>query len=268
MTASRTALTLAAIGLGVTATVAYSAFVEPDWIRVAHHDLRATSSQPPLRIVQLSDLHLTRIGARETDVAARVVALRPDLIVVSGDAIDRADAVPLLERFLATLGTTPKVAVLGNWEYGSRAGRTAIRAAFEAAGATLLVDAWTTVRVGDRTLHVFGADDHTAGTPRLPAASPQAEPDATLVVQHSPGWFEQPDGLAAARRARLCLSGHTHGGQITFFGLPVWTPPGSGRYTAGWYETPGCRLYVSRGIGTSLVPIRFGARPEIAVFEL
>ncbi len=254
--------------IGILVCAAYSTFVEPDWIDVSRHDLRSEPSGAPLRIVLLSDLHLTALGSRESAIAAAVDTLRPDLVVVSGDAIDRADAVPLLERFLAMLGATPKVAVLGNWEYWSGADRESIRRVYAASGTTLLVDAWTTLRLGGRTLHVGGADDHTAGTPRLPAPPASAEPSTSLIVQHSPGWFDEPDGLAAAGSARLCLSGHTHGGQITFFGHPVWTPPGSGRFEAGWYETPGCRLYVSRGLGTSLVPVRFGSRPEIAVFDL
>lgn len=254
------------------AVAAYAVFVEPRWIEVTHHDLRpanpAPAPAPALRIVQLSDLHLAGDGAHEAGIAARVAALRPDLVVLTGDAIDRADALPALGRFLASLGPVPKLAVLGNWEHWGGVDREALRRVHASNGTLLLVDAWTTLRLGGRVLHVGGADDHTAGSPRLPAPPAGAEPATTVLLQHSPGWFEGAEGLAAARAAGLCLSGHTHGGQITFFGLRVWTPPGSGRFGHGWYATSGCRLYVSRGLGTSLVPVRFGSRPEIAVFDL
>ena len=87
---------------------------------------------------------------------------------------------------------------------------------------------------------------------------------------HRVGWAKVPHmpDLPVARQNQICLSGHTHGGQVTLFGRPFWTPRGSGRFVAGWYETPSCRLYVSRGVGMSILPIRFGARPEVAVFEL
>jgi predicted MPP superfamily phosphohydrolase len=88
------------------------------------------------------------------------------------------------------------------------------------------------------------------------------------VIQHSPGWFRSPDAAAVDTRASLCLAGHTHGGQIALFGLPLWTPRGSGDFVAGRYDLAMCPLYVSRGIGTSIAPVRFGARPEIAVFSL
>jgi len=51
------------------------------------------------------------------------------------------------------------------------------------------------------------------------------------------------------------------------FGLVLYTPPGSGSYKAGFYKTASCDLYVSKGLGTSVLPFRLGARPEIAVFE-
>ncbi len=75
-----------------------------------------------------------------------------------------------------------------------------------------------------------------------------------------------------APRLDLAFAGHTHGGQVR---LPLigalWTPPGSGRYVAGWYsmsEAPRARMYVSRGVGTSVLPVRFLCRPEVALITL
>jgi predicted MPP superfamily phosphohydrolase len=91
------------------------------------------------------------------------------------------------------------------------------------------------------------------------------------LVQHSPGFFAaKSTGAALPDKAfDLCLSGHTHGGQITLFGWAFGPlPPGSGPFVAGQYETAACPLYVSRGLGTSVLPLRLFARPEIAVFDL
>ena len=68
-------------------------------------------------------------------------------------------------------------------------------------------------------------------------------------------------------RFSVCLSGHTHGGQVAFGGWAPWLPVGSGRFVAGFYDVPGCRLFVSRGVGTSVLPLRLGAQPEVVVFE-
>jgi len=81
------------------------------------------------------------------------------------------------------------------------------------------------------------------------------------LLQHSPGFFENTE--LGTQRFALCLSGHTHGGQIAIFGWAPWTPPGSGSFVAGEYMTRLGRLFVTRGIGTSVIPLRIGARPEI-----
>jgi predicted MPP superfamily phosphohydrolase len=111
---------------------------------------------------------------------------------------------------------------------------------------------------------MVGLDDYTAGKPKTSLIQRPISDSTTIVLQHSPGLFHRTSDIS---NDQICLSGHTHGGQVTFFGQALWTPPGSGTYLAGWYATAECRLYVSRGIGTSILPIRFGAPPEIAVFD-
>ena len=86
---------------------------------VTHHDMRGASQAPAFRVVQLSDLHLQHFGKAEKAVVAQVLALQPDLVVLSGDAIDRADALPVLQSFLQALDGLSVVAVPGNWEHWS-----------------------------------------------------------------------------------------------------------------------------------------------------
>lgn len=66
----------------------------------------------------------------------------------------------------------------------------------------------------------------------------------------------------------LVLSGHTHGGQITFFGIVPFKPQGSGRYLKGWYKDTDPKMYISKGIGTSILPIRLGARAEMVEIDI
>jgi predicted MPP superfamily phosphohydrolase len=66
----------------------------------------------------------------------------------------------------------------------------------------------------------------------------------------------------------LVLSGHTHGGQIAPFGITLVTPRGSGSYVKGWYHQEGHSMYVMRGIGTTGVPLRIGATPELLVLDI
>lgn len=238
---------------------------------VTHHDLRRVSQVPAFRVVQLSDLHLQRFGATEKAVVAQVLALQPDLVVLSGDAIDRADALPVLQAFVQALDGLSVAAVPGNWEHWSGVDIKALAAvlADRPAGHFLLNQRLSMVAKG-RTVHVVGLDDFTAGHPDVQVLSDAGPGEVRILVQHSPGFFEVEEVASrmGEQRFTLCLSGHTHGGQVTFGSWAPFRPVGSGRFVAGFYDVPGCRLYVSRGVGTSVMPLRWGAKAEVAVFDL
>lgn len=257
----------ASIALGCA--VVYALFIEPARVEVTHHAVgTAPASAQPIRVVQLSDLHLRSIGQRERAVAREVIQLMPDLLVLSGDVIDDSGKLHVLDTFLSRLEAVQKVAVIGNWEHWSGLKLNDLRALYARHRVRLLVNEHAAYRFGDRAVQITGLDDFTGGRPQVNTAEPSQPGSVRLLIQHSPGWFRTPEAASINRRFDLCLAGHTHGGQIALFGLPVWTPRGSGDFVAGRYDLAMCPLYVSRGIGTSIVPVRFGARPEIAVFEL
>ena len=246
----------------------YAVWIEPNWIDVSIHDMRLDPTGKGIRVVQLSDLHIQDFSRRELEVANRVKSLKPDLVILSGDVLDKQDRLPTLHSFLAALGDTPTVAVLGNWEYWADVDLHALRDEYRHHGIRLLVNEVASYRVRLRTLHITGMDDFTAGQPDGGLLKAPLKGGTTVLVQHSPGYFEKLPTNLRPEIFNLCLSGHTHGGQITLFGWPIWRPPGSGTFASGLYETTACKLYVSKGLGTSLLPVRFGARPEIAVFDL
>jgi predicted MPP superfamily phosphohydrolase len=86
---------------------------------------------------------------------------------------------------------------------------------------------------------------------------------------HAPGYIDtlHPAALGLPR-ALLVLAGHTHGGQIRGPGCTPVVPRGCGRFRQGWYESDLGRVYVSRGIGTSVLPLRFLCPPELPIFTL
>lgn len=247
----------------------YAAFVEPQWIAVRKSRIQSPM-WPPVRIVQLSDLHIQDMGVRETRVLKIVGELKPDIVVLSGDVIDRNEAMETLDTFLAGLPSAQKFAVLGNWEYWGNIRRDHLEKIYANRGVKLLINARSDLRIKGGDLAVIGVDDFTAGQPVSTDMLPgRNERKPLLVLQHSPGYFGQIVGKPSNEYTEptFCLSGHTHGGQVTLFGIPIWTPPGSGEFASGWYRTDICNLYVSKGIGISGPPIRFWSRPEIAVFD-
>ncbi|MBD0319751.1 MAG: metallophosphoesterase, partial [Gemmatimonadetes bacterium] len=196
-----------------------------------------------------------------------------DFAFLTGDSVDRADALPALDAFLALLDPRlPKYAVLGNWEHWSRVDLAALARVYEKHNGRLLVN--------ESALHrgvaIAGVDD-LAGTPDLRAALRGAEnAPVRILLAHSPAFRDTvaAHGQRVGALARepvgaitVMLSGHTHGGQVALGGWAPLIPPGTGRYVRGWFRDAGAPpLYVSRGIGTSVIPVRFGSRPELAVF--
>lgn len=250
------------------AAVGVQAFVrEPRRLTVTRHRLGANAA--PLRIVQVSDLHLQTIEEFEAEVASTIMQLEPDVIAITGDSIDKGDRVGVLGDFLARLNAeTPKYAVLGNWDYWSGAPRSELRKVYEQHNCRLLINETVTHERRGGVVRLTGVDDLLGGAPNVDSAD-GADPETPhVLLAHCPAYREQAERSAPGRFACM-LSGHTHGGQIRFFGFAPVLPRGSGGYVSGWYRGDGrMPLYVSRGIGTSLIRARLGAPPEVSLFEI
>jgi hypothetical protein len=112
---------------------------------------------------------------------------------------------------------------------------------------------------------LIGFDDLFGGSPDANRAFAGVPESAyKIALFHSPAYFE-----AIVGRCDLALAGHTHGGQVClpFIG-PLWLPPFSGKLVSGWFEQRGTQMYVSRGVGTSIIDARFFCRPEIAIITI
>lgn len=268
---------------GALTTVIDGLCLTPFKLDVSHHDFGvpsapsdgpATEAMPTpaeirrLRIAHISDLHLSRVGPLEERVLEALHRLAPDLLVITGDSLSAARGEGPLVDFLAACPDVPhRLAILGNWELSSGVPVSRLRAHHERHGFDLLVNRSARVTLGDRSVRVTGFDDFRQGHPDPVAAFAGEEPcDYHLVLTHCPVHRDKLS-LPAEHPADLVLSGHTHGGQVAPGGVALVTPPGSGRYVAGWYRDGGPPLFVSRGIGTSAVPIRIGSVPELACID-
>ena len=234
--------------------------IEPRWVEVTRHVIEAPVTAPVV-IAHLSDLHLTSFGYRERRILDLLKETQPDLIVLTGDTIDDGDGSAghaFLTKLKAPLGV---YSVLGNWEHW-RPVRPAASTPYDGTSVTLLDNEARQVRAG---IWIVGLDDATAGQPALQRTMRDVPVGAyVLAAIHSPAYFPSMRG-----QVNLALAGHTHGGQVRLPWLgAMWLPPGSAAYEAGWYREGGAMLYVSRGIGTSILPVRFLCRPELAVITL
>jgi uncharacterized protein len=281
---------LGGFGAAVTTTsVAGRAFlIEPDLVSVTRHHVgdATNGAVPAMRVVQLSDLHLDGIGQHEERITAAVAAQRPDLLVFTGDSIDAPTRLDVLSEFLGMLDAqTRKLAVVGNREHTGGVDLRELERVYARHGCELLVNDVAEMRIGGRRVLVSGLDDFIAGTPDPARALAGAETTPNhLLLAHCPAqrdamsWerispvatAQIPDGPTvdlAPYRAQWMLAGHTHGGQIAPFGLAPFRPRGSGRYVSGWYRDRIPAMYVSRGLGTSVIRARHRALPELPVFD-
>ena len=221
------------------------------------------------RIAQLSDVHHGRLVS--IDEVRRVVGLanaaRPDMVALTGDYTTslRKYVEPCAEA-LGELSAPEGVwAVLGNHDHNTDGPLTA--QALQRRGINVLTNANTELRRGADALRLAGVDDWGWGKADFARAMRGVDTGRpSVLLSHEPVALDVPE----TRGVSLILSGHTHGGQIV---LPLVGAPAAYvwkhlKYLRGMYEREGTRLYVSRGTGVIGIPVRVGARPEVAVLRL
>lgn len=253
----------------------YAWAVEPNWIEVTRHEVwfkNLPEEFDGLVVAHLSDLHMREYGARERRVLEKLAEAKPDVIAVTGDFTLEGSDPSAIRRFLEDLRKQKPAfgiwAVLGNHDHWSppAANDGAVRKFFSDTGVALLVNEWGRIGKNLDTLTMVGVDDPFTGYDNLGDAlrGTQRTPFAILLT-HSPQMFMKAD----LTKFDLVLAGHTHGGQVRLPGLgPLWLPAGSEGYDSGWFYGVNTQMYVTRGVGTSILPIRFLCRPEIALITL
>jgi predicted MPP superfamily phosphohydrolase len=221
------------------------------------------------RIVQVSDVHHGRLVPIEE--VRRVVELansaRADMVALTGDYTTslRRYVEPCAEALAELRAPEGVWAVLGNHDHNTDGPLT--RQALARRGIEVLTNENTTLRRGADLLQLAGTDDWGWGKADFARAVRGLDMSRpTLMLSHEPMALDVPE----TRGVSLILSGHTHGGQVS---LPVIGAPAAYvwkhlRYLRGMYEDEGTQLYVSRGTGMIGVPVRIGARPEVAVLRL
>jgi uncharacterized protein len=264
---------LAAAGtLAASALAADALVIEPRRVQLSRHEVSLPGLLPALdglTIAQVSDVHLPANRSAVDRTLALLDVERPDIVLLTGDQCETSTAMDDLVAFVrAARGKLATIAILGNWDYRGRVIGLLARRAYERAGAILLVNQHTIVDVGGARVAFVGLDDMLSSSPNAAAALTGLPPDIPAIwTIHEPAFADYLTP-APTQRPALVLAGHTHGGQIRLPGVPAFTPPGSGRFLEGWYDSTLGRLYVSRGIGTADVRARFRCSPELPIFVL
>ena len=223
-----------------------------------------------IRIAHISDLHTRNFGQIEKQLVKKLRAIKPDLIFITGDFINTDNDIPACSTLTAQLTKiAPIIATLGNNDH--KTGRNnndtpRLTGALTSLGVMLLVNESALFSHDGDSVYIVGLDDdlllydnYFTAISGIPANAPR------ILLAHTP---EIANKISPAEITYI-FCGHTHGGQII---LPL-----AGnlfnyfkfKHLKGLHdvENSPAKIYVNRGIGTSFLPIRWGSRPEIALFE-
>lgn len=277
---------VARVAFGVAAVLyalgVWAFLVEPELLVVRRLTVESpTWTGPDLRIGVLSNTH---VGAphmparRVAKIAARLARERPDIVLLVGDYVgghrpigernpaaraEIAQGIAALKVAHAPMG---QVAVLGNhdWWYDG----AAVEAELKRSGVVVLENQAVRIAPAGSAFWIAGLadDDSRRATPSvIEALSRVTLGEPIILLSHRPDPFtDVPGGVA------LTIAAHSHCGQVNlpWLGRPIVPSPGSRRWPCGLYDEGGRKLFVTGGVGTSILPVRFRAPPEIVIVTL
>ncbi|HEY0004823.1 MAG TPA: metallophosphoesterase [Pyrinomonadaceae bacterium] len=266
-TPTRTPLRALAAGISQAAR---HALAEPYMLTVEHRAIalrRLPAQLNGLRLVQLSDIHHSPFtGSQQIEHAIETAnSLEPDIIALTGDYVshEREYAAPcaeMLGRLRARYGV---FAVLGNHDHWTDA--ALITDLFRLQGISVLINEGMRFELRGASFWLAGVDDTMVGLEDLPLALAGSRRDEMkLLLAHNPVILRR----AARAGVDLVLSGHTHGGQVTWRSEQSASGRPRRRLLRGLGHQGETQIYVTRGLGTVVLPIRYGCPPEVSLLEL
>lgn len=259
--------------LGIGSVLFYGMLIGPYHIEITHLNLEHIDFPKTLkgkRAVHLTDLHIRDIGRLEERVLSTIEALKPDLVLMTGDYVrwrgKEEGALEFLSRVHAPLGVW---AVMGDYDYSINRRSCLFCHEKASSGPTrrhsvqFLKNELRAVNLEEGNFHIAGVDGEAEEVDGIDTSDLKTKDRYTLLLSHDPLYFKK----IGADSKVFILAGDTHGGQIAF---PGWLFGWFGYeknllFNQGYFSEGKKQMYVNRGIGTSHVPIRLFRRPEIVV---
>lgn len=239
--------------------------IEPYWIEETKYWVSVPGITVPVRIVFLTDIHHGPYFAidRVRALVDRVNAMQPDIVLFGGDYVHRDPKYiePVFRELGRIRAKLLKAGVMGNHDHWESKSMT--ESNMQAAGILKLDNESTVLQIGGKTIRIAGVGDLWEDTQDTTAVKAGVA-DFTILLTHNPDYIEDIDP-ATLNKIDLILAGHTHGGQVTLFGIwaPIVPSKYGERYRTGLKTKGKTKILISNGIGTITPPVRFFARPQI-----
>lgn len=253
----------------------YSRYIAPYDFSVNESNISSSNisnSANNIKILQFSDTHLGFYYTQKQfeKVVEAIKKEKPDIIIFSGDLIDSlhdyTEDIDQLTVLLSSLEAPyGKYCVFGNHDYGGGS-ENVYPDIMKAAGFVLLKN--KNFQISNLKINIIGIDDVLIGYGDVESASKTIPGYFNMVISHEPDIADEVSNYAID----FMLSSHTHGRQINISMLDNFIlPPYGKQYVEGWFEfksISNMKLYVTRGIGVTQLPLRFNSKPELSVFTL
>jgi hypothetical protein len=252
------------------------AYYDTNTIEVRHYEITGGSlgeALAGLKVAFLSDLHIKKVGVRENKSLEILQREKPDIILLGGDLIGFKSQYAPLMSFLSRLEAPHGIyAVLGNTEYSNENGSCILchkeksRSLRQSTYPVLIRNSSVLVKANEKAVNIAGLDDPVKGKSDLDKTLRTVDSNhPTILLSHSPEIFDE----VSNREVDMVLSGHTHGGQlfITRYLRKIFPFDPALEFLGGFFQKGRAPMYVSKGLGTSYLPFRFGVKPEITFFR-
>ena len=222
-------------------------------------------------IVQISDLHNARFGKNNRKLVSSIEHIGPDIIVITGDIIDsNHTSIDTAVDFVSEMTRKyPVYYVTGNHEYWlGEEEQKRLFAGIRDAGAIILNNEKVSIDTDNDSITLIGLDDNSLNDATLHSIMKTCDKNQlTIVLAHEPQYINKYCDAGAD----LVLTGHAHGGQMVLPFIRPLIAPDQGlfpKYTAGQYQRQNTTMFVSRGLGNSVIPVRLFNYPEIVCIEI
>lgn len=245
-------------------------FIEPYLIQICEDEIFDTDIPEEFngfKIIFIADIHHGPYFSTERvrNVVSTINNIKPDIILLGGDYVhrDKKYINPCFEELSLLKAKYGVFGVLGNHDHWESAELT--RFNMKQSGINILDNTGYWIRINTDSIKICGVGDLWEDQQEIEQITENVLiEDFVILVSHNPDFAEE----LKTNKIDLMLSGHTHGGQVTFFGL--WAPflPSNQKYRTGLVKNDNVTVLITNGIGTITPPVRFFARPQINIIIL
>lgn len=256
-------------------TLIWGIFVEPNLLTIK--DYKVSNEKLPqsfngLRIVHFTDLHYENYNEkRMKKLVDNINSLKPDIVIFAGDLIeegytmnekDTKNLISYLKSIESKLG---KYAVYGNHDVKNENFDNIL---YDSSFKVLKNNYDIIYNGNNESILIYGLDDIINGNPKIDSIKNKdiASIPYKIVLLHEPDYVNE---FVFDHDVNLILAGHSHNGQVKIPGVrPLWLPEGCKKYYKGYYNINNTPLYISNGVGNSMLDIRVGSEPSINIYRL